>query len=199
MDQLVGRCDGQNQTSHKLRAALDVTLRNPSANNLSEENALAGARSTAQLNKADEIPPPANRLLTASRCTNTDSSRGTSGQNCPSSSWNFTTPAASPSHSAIKNKPASTSAVMREVTNSSSRHMTMPPCSNHRAASTRMSAIFLVSCLVAWRIDGCMLRRTTQVRHSARERRTDWNNDVVEHITIKTATAGRWCLDLLVI
>jgi hypothetical protein len=40
--------------------------------------------------------------------------------------------------------------------------------------------------------------RTTQVRHSARERRPAWNNDVVEHITIKTATAGRCCLDLLV-
>jgi hypothetical protein len=41
MGQLVGRCGEQNQTSHKLRAASDVTLHSPGANNLSEENALA--------------------------------------------------------------------------------------------------------------------------------------------------------------
>jgi hypothetical protein len=35
------------------------------------------------------------------------------------------------------------------------------------------------------------------VRHSARERRPDWNNDVVKHIAIKTATAGRCCLHLI--
>jgi transmembrane protein TMEM260 (protein O-mannosyltransferase) len=83
MGQLVGRCDGQNQVSRKLREASDVTLHNPSANNLCEATALA---QPSNLNKADEIPRPANRLLTARRCTNADSPRSTSGQNCSSSS-----------------------------------------------------------------------------------------------------------------
>jgi hypothetical protein len=34
---------------------------------------------------------------------------------------------------------------------------------------------------------GC---RTTQVRHSARERRPAWNKDVVKHGTNKTETRG---------
>jgi Protein of unknown function (DUF2723) len=83
MGQLVGRCDGQNQVSRKLREASDVTLHNPSANNLCEATALA---QPSNLNKADEIPRPANRLLTARRCTNADSPRSMSGENCSSSS-----------------------------------------------------------------------------------------------------------------
>jgi hypothetical protein len=43
-----------------------------------------------------------------------------------------------------------------------------------------------------------MSRRTIQVRHSAQERRSAWNNNVVKHGTIETATAGRCCLDRLV-
>jgi hypothetical protein len=55
MGQLVGRCDGQNQISRKLHEALDVTLHNPSANNLCEGTALAQPPNSAKPMKSHGV------------------------------------------------------------------------------------------------------------------------------------------------